>query len=138
MSMCGVWSLARTKTKKTVIKTVTRTNILQQTVTNILTVSRSIFVFFTVFFKFWFVYHLCIYADDILAILYIFYCDASGLCAILLLLLNKRNETDIETSPERTCGAVVVVDQESSVPHQLNTDGLVCLVSVEPVLHANP
>ena len=83
-------------------------------------------------------YHLCIYADDILAILYIFYCDVSGLCAILLLLLNKRNKTDIDTSTERTCGAVVVVDEESSVPHQLNTDGLVCLLSVVPELHANP
>lgn len=49
-----VWCVvvSKNKNKKTVIKTVTRTNILQQTVTNILTVSRSIFVFFTVFLNF--------------------------------------------------------------------------------------
>jgi len=30
-----------------------------------------------------------VFADDILAIMYIFYCNVSGLCALLLLLLNK-------------------------------------------------
>ena len=37
----------------------------------------------------------CVYADDILAILYIFYCDVSGVCVLLLLLLNKINKSII-------------------------------------------
>jgi len=46
----------------------------------------------TVFLQFFvtaFLYWLCtmyLYADDIPAILHIFYCDVSGLCALLLLL----------------------------------------------------
>jgi len=31
-----------------------------------------------------------VFADDIVAIMYIFYCNVSGLCALLLLLLNKK------------------------------------------------